>query len=381
MLYSYLLFALPVERLEASTVALLLLVTAPIQCPNLFFASTRRHRKPWFLFFAFLLIGVAFSELPQKSLKGAYDCLRAALVFFVGFFFVRQIALDSRFVEKLRTFSIVVVLAVTTFCAVSVVTSGNVWLRDNQLVQEVWRNLHEFANLVAVNVLVLGFVVWCRGLDRVSGLCLMVLIGVLILTTSRGNLLAVTFSLGFLFAFGHRYRMLLWWFALLTALAFFVYAFFLHSGICFGDMCPGYTYEARKIIYQQVISQVEMQPWTGYGLNVFKHLSGIQLEGRPIVMPNSAYLELLYSVGVIGFFALLLFVAVMLRVTRAEPPVSGSPAEVSPWRVFALMYAIYFLMRGLVDFKLVSFEFLGAIFLALGMRVGAWYREKEAPSC
>ncbi|PIE44028.1 MAG: hypothetical protein CSA50_02280 [Gammaproteobacteria bacterium] len=366
LLYSYLLFALPVEMLEASLVSLLLLIIALVQKPGLISAATRLQRQTWLLFLAFLLVGVVFSELPEKSLKGTYDCLRAALVFFVGFFFIAHIASAKTFMVKLRNFSFVVLLIVMIFYVLSVFTTGDVSLRENQWIYDRWRNLHEFANFVAIDVLVLGFMVRYRGIDRTLGFCLVMAVAILVLTTSRGNLLAVTLSLGLVFAFGHRYRMLLWWSVVLASLVFFVYAFFFHSGTCFGSFCPGYTYEARKDIYQQLLWQVEVQPWLGYGLNTFKYLSGILLEGKPIVMPNSVYLELLYSVGLIGGLFLMLFVAMMLR-----PAHSGS----SPWRLFALTYMVYFLARGLVDFKLVSFEFLGGIFLALGLYTGAGYRD------
>ena len=100
-------------------------------------------------------------------------------------------------------------------------------------------------------------------------------------------------------------------------------------------------------------------PWFGHGINTFKYLSGIEVWGVTLIMPHNIYAELLFSSGLIG--SLLLCLGFILLYRKAVPVYEGFLGLTGQ----ALL--LYALLRGLLDMKLFSFEYLGLLFMGLGL--------------
>lgn len=362
----YLLAALTVpSQLQASTVGLVLLVVVLVLFGDHLAQPWRQSRGGWLLIGAALLLGVLFSEAPEKSAKGLYDALRA-----FGLFFVACAIASHSTDQRLRrqaglVFTVAALLLAITALGLGI-EGGNFFLRGNRLLNGHLGNLHEFANLTAVTLLLLACVLASAETPAARRSMTVLAIGVLAAaialaaSDSRGNWLATAFCAGFIAS--HRRPLLfrLWSAALLLALGLYVFLFFFHAGDCLGDFCPGGTYTTRKQLFHATLSLFTEQPWFGHGINTFKAVSEVRLRDRSMIMPHSIYLELLFSSGVVGS---LLFCLGGLRLYAASGGGEGSAFL----RLTGKVILLYALLRGLVDMKLFSFEYLGILSVALGL--------------
>jgi len=186
----------------------------------------------------------------------------------------------------------------------------------------------------------------------------------IIVTLSRGNIVAVIFTSVFLLIYHRKYSYKIFASTLGIILCAFIYMFFFFE--CKNDSCNLNIF-ARQYIYQGTFALIMEKPMFGYGLSVFKQISGIQEFGQNIVMPHNLTLELLYSAGLLGTVALLISVLVwmnastwgILHIFRSRP----LPFPI----IMALTIFIYLFIRGLFDLKLVSSITFGLLAFAFAL--------------
>lgn len=329
---------------------------------NLFSTSPPRIWKQtwtvWAGFFAFLLIGITSSHLPEKSLKGAYDVVR----FLALFFFITPLISkrsDTEIAKSLGMFSLVMGLLFFTVVLFVQLSEHTLFIRDSLIGYQFWGSHNLLSTGVTIFfVLTLSTtgVKTFPKTPRILALCLLFYCMVFIL--SRGNLLAAGFVGLFLISYYYKFLYKYLLFLSVISFAVYVYAFFILN--CKDISCTFVLYP-RQYLYQSTLDFIYAQPFTGHGLSVFKIISGIQEGGVNVVMPHNLILELLYSVGIIGS---LIFVASLVTwfyksgwtfslLHRSH----NLPLPI----IIGISLFIYLFIRGMFDLKLVSSQTFGLL--------------------
>ncbi len=368
VMFCYFIIALPVEKLSASAVSFAVLLCLIVWQRSLFKQALAGRGPLLWAGCLFLLTGWLASDVLRVSAKGGYDLIRAFGVFFIGHYLGAKLLAWSG-LGRLTPVSYWLVGSVTLLYLGFAIASGTVIFREATLIYTAWGNLHEFAILVAMVALLVGWslrwVVTSRQQSLVFLVMLLLLLLMLVGTTSKGNLLALGSALLVVFGAGHRHWRKVWIASLSAALSIYIYLFFIHFGACVGEVCLGHTFEARKEIFLHTWHLILERPWVGHGFGMFKHVSQLVIDGHTVIMPHNVYLELIFSSGLLG--ALLLAVFLFALMPRGNTRQEGTLTVAAALKVLALSVLVFLAVRGLVDFKLASFEFLGAFFFALGV--------------
>lgn len=372
LLFCYFVVALPVEKLMASAVTLLYLLYLMLRERSLMGEAVKGVGGYWLAGALFIILGVVASDAPRISAKGAYDMLRAFAVFFVGYALSRHL-LASASAQALRVMAWVLPSLVAMLYAGFGLASGTLVFREAVMVYEAWGNLHELGILIALVALLVAWVKESSEPGEKGVLYGVILVGLLLMlagTTSKGNVLGLGAALLFLFVAHRRRWRTIWRAGMVLALLGYIYLFFLFPAACLGDLCFGHTYEARKQIYQHTLTAVQEQPWLGHGFSMFKHVSQLVIDGHQVIMPHNVYLEMLYASGLIGTLCWGLFLFGVMKSARGVKPdvlTQNQLRFARALRRIGMAYLVFLGVRGLVDFKLGSFEYLGAVFFCLGL--------------
>jgi O-antigen ligase len=323
----------------------------------------QQTRWGWLLLGLALLLGMLGSDQPARSVKGVYDVVRGFGLFFVASALIAQFPRAQVMTSARLTFSLLAFLMLGAAFAMAS-HAGQLGLRDNKLLHEHIGNLHEYANFAVIIALALTClrVVMVQRKATVTAALLAACVTAL-MTTSRGNILALLFCLSLIFCVSKR-----------RYLAFF------SASDCLAGWCPGETLVIRKQIYRETLALVFEQPWLGHGVNTFKYVSGIRLGHEPLIMPHNIYLELLFSLGITGST---LFVAGLAAVfgscrMQADDGRQQSGAE-RFLRLLGLALLGYVAVRGLVDLKLFSYGVFSNVAIALGLMCS--WRSSDRARC
>jgi O-antigen ligase len=328
----------------------------------------RQTRWGWLLVGLSLLLGILSSDQPARSVKGVYDIVRGFGLFFVASVLVARSAGAQVLTSARLTFSLLAFLILGIALAMAA-HDGQLWLRGNRLLQEHIGNLHEFANLAVIVALVLACL---RGVMRqpkvLVTVALLAACVTVFVTTSKGNILALLFCLSLIFCVTKRKYLAVWLAVLLMFVLSYAYVAFLSAGDCLAGWCPGETLVIRKQIYRETLALVFEQPWLGHGLNTFKYVSGIRLGHEALIMPHSIYLELLFSLGIIGTILFVAGLAAVFGTCQRHTDAERRQPEAERFlRLFGLVLFVYVAVRGLVDLKLFSYGVFSIMAIALAL--------------
>ncbi len=333
----------------------------------------KKTRMAWMLIGSSLFLGVLFSDYTSKSVKGLYDVLRAAGLFFVVY------AILSNSTLKLTRKSAQIVFVVFGLLVFTVaiglgIQHGNFFIRANPYLYTVIGNLHEFANLATVTLLVLICLIVTQYptkpvLFKFALISSVIAASIAVLsTTSKGNWLAIAFCIPFIFSLKKRIYFGIWTTILATFVLAYIFLIFFYEAEFIAESYIGSSFLIRKEIAIDTLNLFLHEPWLGYGINTFKYISGIEIRGIPLIMPHNVYMELLFSSGLIG--SLLFFLGIIFLFHRRAETHGGLLFNQNGNGFLHLtgkVILLYALLHGMVDMKLFSYEYLGILFTALGM--------------
>lgn len=326
----------------------------------------RQYRVEIFLMIAALVLGVVFSSLPEKSVKGTYDFLRGGLIFFPTILLARK-----------RSDLIATWLPWGLCLACLVYLAGAVWIilvagddigRQRELLEVYFGHYNHFGTGTAL-VALLGFSVpflrpsrW--PMQLVMGLISLSCFGLTLFSGSRGSVLAILVGLVFLaFLLLRRRRWLVFSGGILLVAGFLGLLYFdLISGVG-GSWDRGGNFAAFRFeIYSDTMNDTwQGGKFFGFGTNTFKYQDFGQVLPFQLIMPHSVPLELFFSLGLVGT-SLISFV--FLRLGRLAF-FSGRGA--SPLTVIGGCVLVFVLARGAIDLKLWSVYFPGLVASGFGL--------------
>ncbi len=331
-----------------------------------FVEACKAIKYGWLLFVAAFLVGTIISGHPAKSIIAFYDALRAIVILFSLIAIVTNLP-SRQIISSAKYFYLFSATVIFAICIVVGFQGETFTLRYNTVLTQHIGNLHEFANLAAITLLVMVCL-------YVSGACrekilipaIFAMLVVIYFTTSKGNYISIALC-GIYLAFGMKYKRV-WYAALCFFLLGYGYLFFLCAGGCNVPESIQGTLLVRKEIYTDTLALIHEHPWFGHGINTFKYSSGLNdPTGAPYIMPHNIYLEQLYSWGIVG--TLLFFSGLIVILIKAcKQPVSSLG---SSQFLTALGYTllIYSSSRGLLDLKFFSFHFMALIMFSLALVV------------
>jgi D-glycero-D-manno-heptose 1,7-bisphosphate phosphatase len=315
-----------------------------------------------------LLIGIVFSYLPGKSVKGVYDFLRGAVLFFPVFILVRY---HPKRLSKALPW-MVVVASVYICCAMILSAKGVLY--DQGLMRRGFSPLlghyNNYGTMSAVVCLAglagLTYLSWSHkekialGFAVFGGLLLTVLSG------SRGSTVALAVCLVALFYL--RFSRRRWLIVSAGTIVSLLISFFLYSAHSGGFLSSwqrkGGDFTSKRLaIYEKTIIDTWYQePLTGFGPNTYKYLDFGQALKKKLFLPHSVFLESFYSLGIVG--SVLLLAALILFVVKSKRSTGNF------FGAFGLALLGFYLLRGVVDYKLFSVPYTGAMAAALALMLG-----------
>jgi len=135
---------------------------------------------------------------------------------------------------------------------------------------------------------------------------------------------------------------------------------------------PG-SFEIRAMINARLLELVADQPWFGYGINSFKHVTEAAVDGVMYIHPHQIYLEALFSFGVVGCLMLAAVLWGFFRLSSRHMILS------EPLPMLGFLAAVYMAGKGLSDMKLMSVQPLGIFMLGAGLmaRPASWSKADE----
>ena len=318
----------------------------------------RQTRTTWIGLSLFLIFGMVFSELPEKSTKASYDVLRHLILFYFITSLFKQCS-DRDIAKSLSYFSLFISYVFLLIVIYAQYREGSMQLRGSPLGQSIWGSHNLLSTGITIFLLLTMCLITLKSISIKLGLLIALpLIYAIAFTLSRGNILSVIVIATFLiFHFFKLPKSILLglFFIMLIGYCYLFFIFPCDDGSCNLGIYP------RQYIYQNTLDHIIEKPIFGHGLSVFKIISGIQEGGVNVVMPHNLILELFYSVGIIGSFIFLVTLttwfyksgwtfSLLIRSHNLPLPI-----------IIGISLFIYLFIRGLFDLKLVSSQTFGLL--------------------
>lgn len=351
--------------IDVSLIALLFTLSAYPAWTAGFKDLWQRSRWLWPPLLIFIGIGVFLSVMPAKSGKGAYDILRCLLLFYFMAPFLQKIS-EQDLLRALRYFLIPAALLYFTVVLWIQLEEGTLFIRHSELATRLFDSYHHFVSSVALASLLF----LCLCINTRPGWPYAILVGALLFyciffSNSRGNSLALALVALFLLTYQ--------WHSSKRALVLFLLGFgVVLSGylyVFYWMPCPetdcNITVFNRQHIYHETLRLIHERPWTGYGLSLFKLISGVLEGGNKVIMPHNLLLEALYSTGLLGTLALAATLVLWFRQSawKVKQLLSANTLPVQTQIGLALL--MYLAVRGLFDLKLVDAPAFGLLAIAM----------------
>lgn len=325
-----------------------------------------------------LILGIVFSSLPEKSVKGVYDFLRGGLIFFPTIFLARNYGdlIISWFPWAVGLACLVFLAGYIGIC----MFVGDDIYRQRELLEYYFGHYNHFGTGTAL-VGLLGLAVPCllpvKWPARIAmGLVALTCLGLTLFSGSRGSVLALLVGLGFfIFMLLRRWRWLI----------FFggggLVAVFL--GLLYLDILPGVggswdrggNFAAFRFeIYSGTLHDTLLGgKFLGFGINTFKYQDLGQVLPFQLIMPHSVPIELFYSLGLIGSSFM---VAACFKFGRSA---IANGFEQSPLRIVGGCILVFILSRGAIDLKLWSVYFPALVSCGLGLMLSPFPPGQSVP--
>ena len=330
------------------------------------------NKKPIILLIASLLVGVVFSELPQKSIKGSYDFLRGLSLIFPAFVCSQMYPRYKEFFEKLGTTIVLLGAGALIYFSLPYLkgNSSSFLQYSYHHAGILFGNVHNLINGVAL-LMLFGTVLLLFGTHRVVNKitilsCVILFFVLLILFRSEGTYLGLLFS-AFAYVFFLKKKMrvpvlLLSSGMLCGLISLFALPNFYKDNVHFSFGGGA----ARSDIYSAIVPAIGNSPWVGYGINTYKYLDIGQTKsiGHTLLFPHQIFLEVLFSLGFIGATFFLLSLISYLK--KVGNPLYGRNILC----VLGLLAGTYLLIKGMTDGKIFGFYYSGIFGMSLGFLYG-----------
>jgi O-antigen ligase len=367
MILGYFLASLSVPSLlQSSATGILIIIVALWKYRKDFVEVYKAIKSGWLLLIAAFLVGAVTSGHPSKSIIAFYDWLRASAILFSLIAIVTNFK-SGKIISSAKyfyLFSAVVIFLIFIYVGFQ---GDTFTLRYNQVLNQNIGNLHEFANLSAITLLVMACL-YVSGASKEKILipAMFAMLVVIYFTTSKGNYISIALC-GVYLALGIKYKRI-WYVALSCFMLGYVYLFFLCAGSCNAPAAIQSTLLSRKEIYADTLALVYEHPWFGQGINTFKYSSGLNdPSGTPYIMPHNIYLEQLYSWGIVGTLLFFSGLIVILYRTSKKPVRDLRSNKFMTTLGYTLL--IYSFSRGLLDLKFFSFHFMALVMFSVALVV------------
>ena len=318
----------------------------------------RRSRIVWVGFSLFVLTGIMFSQLPEKSIKGGYDIIRHLFLFaFITPLITKST--DKDIAKSIGYFASIIGLIFFLVVLSVQLTEETLFIRGSNIGYTIWGSHNLLSTGVTVFfILTLSSIATKNIPIKFSAFPLLFLAYCMVFILSRGNLVAAggigLFLLFYYFSLSYKYLLVL----LSTLLLVYFYLFFILY--CEDNSCP-HSLFPRQYIYQSTLSYIYEKPIFGYGFSVFKIISGIQENGINVVMPHNLSLDLMYSVGLFGAAAWVITIFTWFYNSGWTFSKINSRNKLPLPIIIAISLFIYLFIRGLFDLKLVSSQTFGLL--------------------
>ncbi|TYP00057.1 O-antigen ligase [Geothermobacter ehrlichii] len=358
-----------VPWMMTSSIPVVLLIALFLLEKEALFAELRSYRTEIVLVLLILCLGVVFSWLPEKSVKGGYDFARGIVFFFPACILVR------RYPEKVKSlFWPLLITAIIFFLAAAIwVYTQNFAVPRGFLkgLISCFRHYNAFgtctALLAGLSLVGLLFHDGALAVRRLAWALPVAGMALTVVSGSRGSVVALLVAIAVTVGCRLKRGRLAWFLGGSTLLAFFLYL--LQSGIL-GRLLPGWYRggdftSGRVLIFRSILDAVwEQGRWFGFGINSYRYLDVAQPLRYRLMLPHNVFLEAWFSLGIVGcLLAALLVARLLFRLHRR--PVHGM------LYYSGLAIVVFYLMRGLVDMKLFSQYYPAALAFGFGLMQGA----------
>lgn len=326
------------------------------------------------LFSLALILGTILSQLPMNSIKGVYDFFRGVAILIPVTWLVQH-----HKETFLKIFPWVTLPSALLVIGVIVYAQSQVGAAEKRAVLDQLFNQY---NVFGHGVGVLYVCMLCFGLfrwkqDRLAGfawlLVVTILLGTVLLSGSRGSLVACILVSTLIFSFYQPKWALLFWVGgfLLVGGAFYLYKVSASGGFAMWDRGGDLTAGRLDIYGAAIEAWWQKGRWFGFGPNTYKYLEFGHAPGGPIPMPHNVLLELLGSLGLVG--SLTFLTGFWMFLSRI------------PWRrvggdlitLLGVSLLFYMLVRGMFDLKLWGAYYPGMIMLGIGLAISSAKRVKK----
>lgn len=332
-----------------------------------------QNKKALGLLFTALVLGIVFSELPAKSIKGTYDFLRGFVLIFPAAICAWLYPEYKNFFEKSGALitlggSILLGLFSLSFSTLSNESSFKTYIY--KFAGTYFGNVHNLINGVAFLFLFcITLLVWSslsKPWKLSLCLCFSGMLLFLYFCQSEGTYLAFLLSLlVYLFLMKKHWRRAVSLLLVLISVFYillFMFPVFVQHTVSFS--LGGVS--ARSQIYSSVINAVLDAPLFGYGINTYKYISAGQVSQIDFayLFPHQILLEALFSFGFVGFFCFILSFVYFFR------NIHIAAISKNLIHVFGLLSLIYLLGKGMTDGKLFGFYYSGLLGMSSGFLLG-----------
>lgn len=371
-LYCLLLIALP--STYGTSIAWLIAVVGALR-GGVWRGFYARYRIALWAMFGLVVVNVLAARFPVKVAPGVGELIRS-VSFMLSAMYVMQHCSRHAAVLALKA---LVGLIVAACAAIYAFHAGSA---DVMSAIYEWSlahigNVHNLVNVAAMAVLALVVlaafesVLWQR-----AGLVAMLafMLWFLVVLESEGTFLAllITACAWGCVRFTDGLRMLSGLGVVVGVLAYASLMVWLGAGGTASGESPG-SFEIRAMINARLLALVADQPWFGYGINSFKHVTEAAVDGVMYIHPHQIYLEALFSFGVVGCLMLAAVLWGFFRLSSRHMILS------EPLPMLGFLAAVYMAGKGLSDMKLMSVQPLGIFMLGAGLmaRPASWSRAGE----
>lgn len=314
-----------------------------------------------------LIIGVLFSYRPEKSIKSAYNFLRGALIFFPVLYLIKK---DLPKIKK----PLVWVPFLCSVLYLSYFVVAKATLPENKVYAYLAVHLDNpniYGTSLALIVLVSLFSLLFLKNSRIELLILFLSIIFSFLmfpiSSSRGSWLALFFGVFSLLIIRCRHKLVAFCsFSLIGLILTVVIARLRFPSWAHLMSFWKHGLELRGEIYSTALANVvDKELWFGFGLNTYKYLGyGLERAGKTFAHPHNIYVELIFSVGVVGsLFVIGAFCAFLNK--------SFFFSFKSPYPALGLALICFMLVRGLTDLKFFDAEYPGVLAIAFALILGS----------
>lgn len=322
-----------------------------------------RYRFALWGLLALVLVNALAARFPAKVAAGAGELIRS-VSFMLPALYVMQHCSQGAVVLALK---VLAGLIVAGCAAIHVSHAGSPDVMNAVYDWSVGHigNVHNLVNVAAMALLTL-VVLAAFEPDRWQRAALVVMlaymVGFLVVLESEGTFLALLITAC---AWGAlRFTGVLRGLAALGivagVLAYAALMVWLGSGAAASGASPE-SFQIRAMINTRLLELVAAQPWFGYGINSFKHVTEAAVDGVMYIHPHQIYLEALFSFGVLGCVALAAVFWGLFRLSSRHLILSA------PLPLLGFLAAVYMAGKGLSDMKLISVQPLAIFMLGAGL--------------